>query len=607
MMKELRNRSAIDPQYCWNLADLYGSLEEWETAFARVTASLPGIRKFEGTLASPAAIAACFKALDAVSRDAEKLYFFAYLRHHEDTADSDRQGPVNRVDHLLIQVREAGSFIEPEILSNPVEQLTAWSGAPELNGYRFSMEKILRRKPHTLPKEQEAIMAQAGILTQIPSNVYSMVNDADMKFPSIRDETMTEVELTHARYSKFLESTDRRVRADAFAAHYSSYRRQQNTIASLFNANVQKDIFYRKIYGYRSSLAMGLFDDDIGERVYTNLIGTVRKFLPLFRRYLRLRSRILQLPELHPYDFAVPLVPELQWHPSYEEAAALVRSALKPLGAEYGRIVERALTERWIDVYESRGKHSGAYSWGVYDCHPYMLLNYEPTLNGVFTLAHEMGHAVHTHYSNAAQPYQYAGYSIAIAEIASTFNEALLLSHLLGTTTDRERRIYLLAHFLEGFRGTVIVQTLFAEFEMVVHTRAEQGEPLTLATLNEIYFGLHRDYYGDAAVLDREIEIGWMRIPHFYNSYYVYKYATGFCSAQALSQMVLTGPPDAADRYLAMLKSGGSDFPLALLKRAGLDLSTPEPIENAFGVYEAALAELERLNPGSSSGVRREM
>ncbi len=594
-MKKIRKRSDVPSDLQWNLSDLYPSAEMWEHDFSTVTNLLPALKGFENRLTTASAIAECYRLLDRIGELSEKLYTYAHLRHHEDTSLAAHQGPVSRVERLMVDIREAASFVEPEILALTEPALREFAASPELAFYRFSMEKTLRRKPHTLPKEQEAIVARAGMLAQAPHSIFSMLNDADMRFGTVRDEQGNEVEVTHARYARLLESRDRRVRADAFGAICSAYRRQQNTIASLFQANIHKDLFYAKTLRYPSSLAMGLFDDQIPENVYENLIGTVRAQLPVFHRYLRLRKKVLGLPELHTYDLYAPLVPDFAWTIAYPEARDAVLDAVRPLGADYVGIARQAFDKRWVDVYENEGKHSGAYSWGVFGVHPYMLLNHEDSLDDAFTLAHELGHAVHSFLSGTHQKYHYASYSIFIAEIASTLNEALLLRHLLSTSADPARKAYLLTHFADTFRGTVIVQTLFAEFEHRVHAMAEEGKPLTLEALNALFFSLHEEYYGKEVTLDRDVEIGWMRIPHFYSSFYVYKYATGFSAAQFLSRRILDGAPGAVDRYLELLKSGGKDDPRQLLQAAGVDMRTPEPVRDAFQVLDASLAELERL------------
>ena len=591
----LRKRAAIPPEDLWNLEDIYRTSGEWEQDFTALKGMIPMVQEFNGTLNTAGNIRRCFELSDRIGYLLEKLYVYAHLKHHQDTADPAEQAPVSKISRLSVDVSEATSFIDPELLNLPEEQLLGFIRTPELSFYKFTLEDKLRQKAHTLPKEQEAIVAKAGIMAQAPQTIYSMLNDADLKFGSIKDERGDEVELTHARYSRFLESRDRRVRKDAFEAMYSSYRKQQNTIASIFNAQVQKNLFFSRVLHYSTTLDMSLFADNIPREVYTNLIDTVHRGLPAFHRYLAGRKRALQLDELRPYDLSVPIVGDFDWLITYDEAVTLVSDALKPMGEEYCAIVKEAWSNRWIDRYENEGKHSGAYSWGVYRIHPYILLNHENRLDDVFTIAHEMGHAVHSYLADACQEFRYAGYTIFIAEIASTLNEALLMRHLLGISDDPKRRAYLLTHLADNFRSTLFVQTMFAEFEKNVHELAEQGVPLTLEKLNEVYFSLHCLYYGDTMVAGKDVEVGWMRIPHFYQSFYVYKYATGFSAAQSFARQIGQRSPGAVERYVNMLKNGGNDYPLNLLRNAGLDMSTPGPIVEALTEFETVLSRLEAL------------
>lgn len=591
----IRKRAAIPPEHMWNLEDIYSSRDLWEQDFMTVLDILPRIQAFSGMLTTAGTIRQCFELGDRLGYLLEKLYVYAHLKHHQDTTDPQDQSPVARIVRLSVDVLEAMSFIDPELLALPEEQLLNFINTPELSFYKFTLEGKLRQKPHTLPKDQEAIVAKAGMMAQAPQTIFSMLNDADLKFPSIKDEQGNDVELTHARYSRFLESRERRVRKDAFEAMYSSYRKQQNTIASVFNAQVQKNIFYSRVLHYPSCLEMALFADNIPIDVYTNLIETVRRGLPAFHRYLAGRKKALKLSELHPYDLTVPIVRDFDWKIPYGEAVALVTDALKPMGAEYLGIVKKAWSNRWIDIYENEGKHSGAYSWGVYRIHPYILLNHENRLDDVFTIAHEMGHAVHSYLADMHQEFRYAGYTIFIAEIASTLNEALLTRHLLDTSADPKRRAYLLTHLADNYRATLFVQTMFAEFEKTVHGLAEQGVPLTLEKLNEVYLSLHCLYYGDGVVPDKDVEIGWMRIPHFYQSFYVYKYATGFSAAQSFARQISLNGSAAVGRYLELLKSGGKDYPLNLLRSAGLDMSKPGPITEALAEFENVVSQLEAL------------
>jgi oligoendopeptidase F len=422
-----------------------------------------------------------------------------------------------------------------------------------------------------------------------------MLNNADMRFPIIKDEEGKEVEVTHGNFVRFMQSKDRNVRKAAFNAMYDTYKKFINTFASTMAGNVKKDIFYVKTRKYNSSLEASLFEDNVSLEVYNNLIETVHSRLDVLHRYVRLKKKLLGLDELHMYDLYVPLIQEYDKKFTYEEAIELVLEGLKPLGDEYINLLKQGFNSRWVDVYENRGKTSGAYSWGTYGTHPYVLLNYQGKLNDVFTIAHEMGHSLHTYYSNATQPYVYAGYKIFVAEVASTCNEALLMDYLLKNSKDEKERLYLLNHFFEEFRGTVYRQVMFAEFEKLIHEMAERGEPLTAEVLNKKYYELNKLYYGDDIVVDEGISYEWARIPHFYRNFYVYKYATGFSAAIAISQMILNEGEKAVERYKEFLKSGSSDYPLNLLKKAGVDLTTPKPVNDALDVFEKLLDEFEKM------------
>jgi oligoendopeptidase F len=594
-MKSAKKRVEIPEKFKWKLEDIYRSVEEWNNDVEKLKNLLPKMRVFSGTLATAAKLKECFVLGDEIGLLIEKLYVYAYLKHHEDTTIAAHQALINTISPLSVEVSEATSFIEPELLALPEETLRGFVDDPLLSFYKFTLDNVLRQKPHTLPKEQQALLAKAGIMAEAPQTIYEMLNDADMKFPSIKDVSGAEIEITHARYSRFLESRDRRVRRDAFQAMFSSYRKQQNTIASIYTAQVRKDLFYSRVLNFDSSLSMALFDDNIPRSVYENLIDTVHNHLPSFHRYLNLRKKLLGLDELRLYDLNVPIVADFDWKVPFEEATAIVTDAIAPLGDAYREIVKQAWKARWIDVYENEGKHSGGYSWSVYRVHPYILLNHEDTVHDLFTIAHEMGHAVHSWLSHRTQEFRYAHYTIFVAEIASTLNEMLLMNHLLRTTTDPKKKAYLLTHYADNFRGTLFVQTLFAEFEKIVHELAEQSVPVTLEKLNEIFYSLHEKYYAPAVTLDKEIEIGWMRIPHFYTSFYVYKYATGFSAANSFGHRILNDGAAASGRYLKLLESGGKDYPLNLLSAAGLDMRTPAPIVEALKLFDGVVDQLGNL------------
>ena len=594
-MNALPKRSEIPTEYRWRLEDMFPDIAAWEKEYEETLKLMKRLPEFHGKLNRPETIKACFALEDEISLHTERLYAYANMKHHEDTTDPTYQALSEKAKRLSVQVNEALSFIAPELLSLSEDEPKALIEHPDLHFYRRSLEEYLRQKPHVLSLEQEALLAQAGQLAQSPGTIFGMLNNADLKFPKIRDERGEEVELTHARYIQFLESRDRNVRRQAFEAMYATYGRLKNTFAATLAANVNKNVFFARARKYPSVLDMALFAENIPKDVYLNLIRTVEEHLPLLHRYLALRKRRLGLDELHMYDLFVPLVDGFDMNISYEEAKRIVAESLRPLGDEYLRILREGFENGWIDVYENEGKRSGAYSWGAYGTHPYVLLNHKDNLNGLYTLAHEMGHAVHSYLSDTHQEYRYAQYTIFLAEVASTLNEALLTDYLLRNATDPKQKAYLLTHYADQFRTTVFRQTMFAEFEMIIHDMAERGEPLTPQELNRIYYDLNLKYYGPETVVDRDIELEWARIPHFYNSFYVYKYATGFSAATSFARQILEEGRPAVERYLGFLKSGGNDYSINILKKAGVDMTSPEPIRQAMDVFRDVVDRLEAI------------
>lgn len=597
VFESLPNREDIPSEYKWRLEDLYENEEQWENEFLQVKEKLATFQTFQGTLnLSAQQLYACLKLQDEVSLLMERLYVYAHMKRDEDSRKGQYQALSDRAVSLNTEVNSATSFIVPEILSIEEDKINRFlNEKEELKLYRHYMENILRMKDHILPAEQELLLAQVGELAQAPQTIYTMINNADMTFPVIKDEKGNDVEITHGRFISLLENRNRSIRKRAFESFYSSYENQINTISATLNHSVKKDVFYARIRKYGSALEASLDQDRIPVSVYDSLISTVRKYLNEMYRYVDLRKKALEVDELHMYDIYVPLVKDVEMKYSYPEAVELVKKGLEPLGSDYAKILEKSFTWGWIDVYETRGKRSGAYSWGAYGTHPYVLMNYQPNVDNVFTLAHELGHALHSYYSDQHQPYVYAQYTIFVAEVASTVNESLLMHYMLKHTTDPGQRMYLLNHYLDQFRGTVFRQTMFAEFEKLIHEKVENGEALTPEVLNEIYRELNATYYGPGIVLDPQIEVEWARVPHFYNAFYVYKYATGFSAATALSRQILEEGETAVDRYLKFLQSGSSDYPLELLKTAGVDMSKPEPVEQALQVFTSLVDELEEL------------
>jgi oligoendopeptidase F len=600
-MKQAQNtlpkRDEIDEKYKWKLEDIYPDEEIWEADFKRAQQYNTEIVKYKGTLSESAEqLLGCLNLCDEMMALNDKLYVYARMRRDEDNSNPKYQGLTDRIASLGTETYASISFIIPEIISIDEKTLKGYINSNEkLKIYDRYFDEILRQKEHILSEKEEEILALASDITGSPSDIFNMFNNADIKFPYIKDEEGELVELTKGRYIKFLESKDRRVRRDAFQALYDTYGKFSNTLATALNNNIKVNKFYATVRKYDSCIQASLDSDNISTRVYDNLVKTVDNNLHLLHRYLKLRKRALDLPEINMYDLYVPIVDEPAKTIPYEEAVNIVKKGLVPLGEKYINDLDHAFSKGWIDVFENQGKTSGAYSWGTYLTHPYVLLNYQGTINDVFTIAHEMGHAMHSFYTNKTQPYIYSDYKIFVAEVASTVNESLLMRYMLENANDKRDKAYLLNHYLEEFRGTLFRQTMFADFEKTIHQKVENGEALTASEFCRIYRELNERYFGQDVVVDKEIEMEWARIPHFYSSFYVYKYATGISAAVSLSNQILTEGKPAVDRYLEFLASGSSDYPLELLKKAGVDLSTPKPIEDAMKVFEKTLGELEAL------------
>ncbi|EYE87564.1 oligopeptidase PepB [Fervidicella metallireducens AeB] len=590
-------REEIPSQFKWKLTDMYPSDDLWEKDFKICLDMSEKIQSFADTMTtSPDELLQCLDYNTEMERLSDKVYVYAHMSSHQDTTDSYYQELADRADSLKTKIASASSFIVPKILSIPDDRLNEFiEKNDKLKFYKRFLDEISRIKPHILSEKEEQILALSSEISRSPGTIFNMLNNADLKFPVIKDENGNDVEVTKGRYISLMENPDRRVRKDAFEALYSTYEKHINTIASTLSANVKANIFNSTIRKYSSAREASLFQDNIPVEVYDNLIAAVHNNLKLMHRYVSLRKKMLNLDELHMYDIYTPMVKDVEMEIKYEEAVELVKKGVSPLGETYISDLTKAFESGWIDVYENVGKRSGAYSWGCYDSHPYVLLNHNDTIDGMFTLAHEMGHAMHSFYSKSTQPYLYSQYKIFVAEVASTLNEALLMNYMLKNTKDKKEKMYLLNHYMEQFRGTVFRQTMFAEFEKIIHEKAEAGESLTATSLSNIYRNLNAKYFGPDAVIDDYIALEWARIPHFYTSFYVYKYATGFSAAISLSQQILNEGTPAVERYLNFLKGGGSDYPLNLLKSAGVDMTSPEPINNALKVFESLLDEMEEL------------
>lgn len=596
-VKKLPSRSEIKVEDTWKLEDIFASDDAWEKEFEEVKALIPQMEKFKGKLGESAQI--LYDALqeqDELTMRVSKLYTYAHMRYDQDTTNSFYQGLNDRIKTLYTQIASALSYVTPEILSIEESKIKQYMAEhKELKLYAHALDEITRERPHILSESEEALLAQASEVLGSSSNTFGMLNNADLEFPSIKDENGEEVEITHGRYIRFLESSDRRVREEAFKAVYETYGKFKNTFASTLSGTVKKDNFSARVRHYNSARHSALSTNNIPEEVYDNLVKTVNDNLHLLHRYIDLRKKVLGIEELHMYDLYTPLVKDVKMEVTYEEAKDYILKGLKPLGEDYLNVLKEGFENRWVDVHENKGKRSGAYSSGTYGTNPYILMNWQDNVNNLFTLAHEFGHSVHSYYTRKTQPYPYGDYSIFVAEVASTCNEALLNDYLLKTIDDEKQRLYLLNHYLEGFRGTVFRQTMFAEFEHDVHVRAQNGEPLTPELLTKLYYDLNKKYFGDNLVIDEEIGLEWARIPHFYYNYYVYQYATGFSAAAALSKQILEEGDAAVERYVGFLKSGSSDYPIEVLKKAGVDMTTSQPIEEALAVFEEKLTEMERL------------
>lgn len=590
-------RDEIPQEHKWRLEDIYSSNDLWEKDYQKVKEMADMLSPHKETMSeSAASLLLCLELSTEMTRLFEKVYVYAHMRSHEDSTDSFYQGLADRTYSLGVTVNSSNSFIIPGILAIPEEKLKDY--LKENEGLRFYdryLDEIRRMKPHVLSAAEEQLLAMTGEMSQAPGTIFNMLNNADIKFPKIEDENGKELELTKGRYIQLMENSDRRVRRDAFNGMYSTYSKQKNTLAAILNANVKANIFNARARKYTSVREQSLFDDNVPVEVYDNLIKAIHDNMDLMHRYVKLRKRLMGLDELHMYDLYVPMIKQVNIEIPFEEAKQTVKEGLKVLGQSYSKDLEAGLSSGWMDVYENEGKRSGAYSWGCYDSHPYVLLNHSDNLSHMFTLAHEMGHALHSFYSDKNQPYIYAQYKIFVAEVASTLNEALLMNHLLNTTSEKTKKMYLLNYFMEQFRTTVYRQTMFAEFEKIIHEEAEEGEALTAELLSSIYRDLNIKYYGPDIVVDDFIDIEWARIPHFYTSFYVYKYATGFSAAVSISQQILKEGQSAVDRYLKFLQSGGSDYPIELLKIAKVDMSTTEPVNNALKLFGDLLDQMEEL------------
>lgn len=593
----MKKRNDINEEFKWNLSSLYKNLEEFEEDFENVKKQGDVLLDYKGKiLESGSNLLEVIELSLKVSRTLSNLYAFAKMKSDEDTTNTENQGLVSRIESLSVAIGSKISFITPEILSGEKEVINSYiKKYDELKLYKKYLDDILRMKSHVLSEKEEKILAQAGEIMAGPENIFSMLNNADLKFDIIKDENGEDLQLTHGNFTKILEKPNRKIRKEAFKKYYSVYEAHKNTIATTLATQIKKDVFVAKTRNYSSALEASLNSNKIPIDVYNRLIESVHDNIDGLHEYMSLRKEALGLNELHMYDLYTPIVKSVDFEIPYSESKEILLKSLKPLGKEYVSIVDGAFDEKWIDVYESKGKRSGAYSYGTYDSLPYILLNYQDNLNSLYTLTHEMGHSMHSHLTRNNQPFVYGDYSIFLAEIASTTNEAFLTDYLLESLTDQKKKLYVLNHYLEQFRGTIFRQVMFAEFEKFMHEKVENGEALTVDVLSDKYKALNEFYYGPSVIIDDEIALEWARIPHFYYNYYVFQYATGFSAAIAMNKKIKEESDLALDKYINFLSGGSSQYPIELLKEAGIDMTSKEPVENALKVFKSKVKEMKSL------------
>lgn len=595
-MSTIKKRSEIDQKYKWAIEDLYVSDEAWEKDYDLLKTMAEKVNDYKGKLDKSADnLLGFLKLYDDVSLKADNIYNYAARKFDEDTTNSTYQSISGKMSSLLVYIQGCFSFAQPEIINIDDEKLKEfYNEKEELRLYEKYINELKRKKEHTLSESEEKLLASANSMAKIPEDVMSMFRNADIQYPDVIGEDGKPSKLTASTYISFLESENREVRKDAFMKLYNTLGQFKNTAAASYYGQIKQLMFFANAKKYNSTLEKALDENNVPVSVYKNLINAVHENMDYMHKYVRLRKKLLNVDKLHMYDLYTPVVPAAAKKISFEEAKKTVYEAVAPLGKEYQSILKQGFDNRWIDVYENEGKRSGAYSSGA-QVHPYVLLNYTDSLDSEFTLAHEMGHAIHSYLSNRTQPIIYSDYKIFVAEVASTCNEALLMEYLLKNTTDKLERATLINHFLEQFRGTIYRQTMFAEFEMLTNEMAEQGKPLTAEALSELYYNLNVQYFGKDIVVDKEIALEWTRIPHMYYNFYVYQYATGYSAAIALSRKILDEGQSAVDNYLKFLSGGCSASPIELLKIAGVDMNSVEPIKQALSVFGRLIDELDEL------------
>ncbi|SMC25844.1 oligopeptidase F. Metallo peptidase. MEROPS family M03B [Clostridium acidisoli DSM 12555] len=595
--KKTKTRDMIEEKYKWKIEKVYKNTSEWEKDLDNLKKYVPKITEYSGKLGDGEKLLEFYKIDEEASRLAEKLYVYAHQRYDEDTTNTEFQTLKSKIDSYLSEFKSAESFFIPEILALPEGLIQRqFEKFKDLKKYEFAINDILKMKPHVLSKKEEKLLAAVSDCLEAPGNIFSMLSNADMKFPNVIDEDGNEVELTEVKYGKFIKSKNREVRKRAFNVLFNTYKNYKNTFAEALSSSVKNFVFQSKVRNYKNSMEYSLTPNDIPLDVYNNLIEAVDSSLKeSLHRYVKIKKKLLKLDEIHMYDLYVPIVDNVKEHIEFEDAVKIVKEGLKPLGEEYLQIFQQGVNDGWIDVFENVGKRGGAYSFGSYDTMPYVLLNYNYEMNDVSTLAHEMGHSIHSYYSRKNQPYIYANYSLFCAEVASTTNESLLINHLINNEKDKNKKMYLINQQLEQIRTTVFRQVMFAEFEKTVHEGIESGSPFSGEDYCRLWHELNVKYFGPEMFVDEEIDMEWARIPHFYSDFYVYQYATGYSAANSFSKMILDGEKNATEKYKEFLKSGSSDYPIEVLKRGGVDMTTSKPLNDTIDTFNKLLDMLDKI------------
>lgn len=593
-MGQIKRREEIPKEYKWNIEKIYKDVEAWKEDFEKLKIEAPKLSEYTGKLSDGKVLLECLQKQEEVSRLLGKLMIFAHMKNDEDTANPDFQVLKDRIYEYSAEVESIEAFFIPEILSLKDGSIKKFiEDVKELNVYKFLLYKILKRKPHTLSAEQEKLIASVSDCLNAPEKIYNMLLNADMTFPNIKDENGKDVELTDVNYLEFIKSKDRRVREEAFKALFNTYKKYKNTLSASLTSNIKNFVFMSKTRKYENSMECSLKPNDIPIDVYNNTVDVVNNNLKSLHRYIRIKKKLLGLREMHMYDLYVSIIDIAKDHIEFNDAVKIVKRALTPLGKEYIDIFSEGINEGWIDIYPNKNKIGGAYSTGDYDTMPYVLLNYNYSLTDVSTLAHEMGHSIHSYYSRKNQPYIYSNYSLFCAEVASTTNESLLMRYLINNENDKNKKLYLINQELEQIRTTVFRQVMFAEFEKITHEKVESGIPLTGDDLCSIWRKLNEKYFGEDMIVDKEIDMEWSRIPHFYWDFYVYQYATGYSAAHSFANAILKDGEKAVEAYKGFLKSGSSDYPINVLRKAGVDMTTPKPLEDTIKRFDELLDMLE--------------